>query len=59
MNRLIIYTFWKEINLKKNLQKTPSPQENISEVQVTSHVKTIEENTKVSHSQGDRENQCG
>ena len=26
--------------------KPPSPQENISEVQATSHVQTIEENTK-------------
>ena len=38
--------FWKAINLEKNLQKTPSPQENISQVQATSHVQTIEENAK-------------
>ena len=34
--------FWKEINPPK----PPSSQENVSQVQVTSHVQTIEENTK-------------
>ena len=42
MNRLI----WEGSQHQEKSPKPPSPQENISQVQVTSHVQTIEENAK-------------
>ena len=44
MNRMIIYLEGNQP--QEESPRLPSPQENISQVQMISHVQTIEENTK-------------